>query len=86
MNKEYPNSGALFVNNVKKSPKAPDYSGELSIDLASHGVGVGTLKLRLAGWKKSSQNGTEFLSISASPPRENEGQRQQAPLIQDDPF
>jgi uncharacterized protein (DUF736 family) len=67
---EYPNSGALFHQSVKKNPKAPDYSGDIDIDLAALGLGNGKHKLRLAGWKKQSKNGNTFLSLKVSVPQE----------------
>lgn len=78
MDREYPNSGALFSNTVKKNPKAPDYRGDVLLDLAALGVGQGRVKLNLAGWKKTSQKGTNFLSLQVSIPRERE-ESQQAP-------
>ena len=62
---EYLNSGALFANLVKKNPKAPDYYGDLLIDLSAFQVVDGKIKVALAGWKKTSKNGKTFLSISA---------------------
>lgn len=70
MDREYPNSGALFQNKVKKSPKAPDYRGDVLLDLTALGCGQGTVKLELAGWKKTSQKGTTFLSLKVSVPQE----------------
>lgn len=62
---EYLNSGALFANAVKKNPKAPDYYGDLLIDLSAFQVVDGKIKVALAGWKKTSKNGKQFLSVSA---------------------
>ena len=62
---EYLNSGALFANAVKKNPKAPDYYGDLLIDLSAFQAVDGKIKVALAGWKKVSKNGKTFLSISA---------------------
>lgn len=78
MTKEYLNSGALFVNRVKKKEKSPDYSGELLLDLESFGAGEGKVKVRLAGWKKVGKSGTTFLSLSASAPLENKEEPRQA--------
>ncbi len=44
--REYVNSGTLFQNKVKKNPKAPDYQGEMLLDLSALGVGNGKAKLR----------------------------------------
>lgn len=64
MQREYLNSGTLFSNTVKKNPKAPDYTGDMTLDLSALGIGTGKAKLRLSGWKKTSQKGTVFLSLS----------------------
>jgi len=60
---EYVNSGSLFQNKVKKNPKSPDYQGDMTLDLSVLGIGTGKAKLRIAGWKKTSQKGTVFLSL-----------------------
>ena len=59
-----PNSGSLFVNKVKKHPKAPDYQGEILIDVGALEVTDGKAKVRLAGWKKTSEKGTTYLSLN----------------------
>ena len=63
--KEYVNSGAFFANTVKTNPKAPDYQGDILVDLKTLGIGEGKYSLKLAGWKKTSAKGTSFLSLSA---------------------
>lgn len=73
MEREYLNSGTLFVNKVKKNPKAPDYQGDLTLDLAALGIGTGKAKLRMAGWKKTSAKGTTFLSLNFQKFEEREG-------------
>lgn len=70
--REYLNSGTLFQNRVKKNPKAPDYQGDMTLDLAVLSIGTGKAKLRIAGWKKTSSKGTTFLSLSISAPRERD--------------
>jgi hypothetical protein len=66
---EYKNSGALFHQAVKKNPKAPDYSGEIILTLRDFiEEPDGTIKVRLAGWKKQSKSGSTFLSLSGSAP------------------
>jgi hypothetical protein len=57
--------GALFRETNKKSEKAPDMTGHLTID------GV---RYRLAGWTREGRDGKKYLSIAASLPEE---QRQQ---------
>lgn len=76
---DYPNSGALFHQSVKKNPKAPDYSGEVDVDLAALGLGQGRHKLRLAGWKKVSKNGNTFLSLQVSVPQQRTNDGSYAP-------
>jgi predicted RNA-binding protein with RPS1 domain len=81
MEKNYPNSGVLFSQKVKKSLKAPDYSGNIVIDVKDFVEENGQIKIRLAGWKKVSKNGNTFLSLKADmdrkqteAPRENESE------------
>jgi len=83
---EYLNSGTLFANKVKKNPKAPDYQGDMTLDLAALGIGTGKAKLRIAGWKKTSQKGTTFLSLSIQKFEEKEGSRPQPESDEDIPF
>lgn len=59
-----PQTGALFANKVKKHPKAPDYQGDLLIDINQMEVVNGMMKIKLAGWKKQSASGIMFLSIA----------------------
>lgn len=90
--REYLNSGTLFQNIVKKNPKAPDYQGDMTLDLAALGIGNGKAKLRLAGWKKTSSKGTVFLSMKISEFKEREeggypkAQPQQSNYPEDEPF
>jgi hypothetical protein len=59
-----PNQGSLFATKVKKHPKAPDYFGELIIDMNSLEVENGVAKVKLGGWKiKSESSGNTFLSL-----------------------
>jgi uncharacterized protein (DUF736 family) len=68
---KYPNSGALFAQRVKRNPKAPDYTGDIDVDLSLLGLGDQQFKLRLAGWKKTSAAGNTFLSLRVELPRED---------------
>lgn len=86
MDREYLNSGTLFANKVKKNPKAPDYQGDMTLDLAALGIGTGKAKLRLAGWKKTSQKGTTFLSLSIQKFEERDKPQQSEDPDQDIPF
>ena len=59
-----PNQGSLFATKVKKHPKAPDYFGELKIDVSSLEIENGVATVKLGGWKiKSESSGNTFLSI-----------------------
>lgn len=59
-----PNQGTLFATKVKKHPKAPDYFGELLVEVSSLEVVNGVAKVKLGGWKvKSESSGNTFLSI-----------------------
>lgn len=60
MAKEYDNnnSGVLFRNDRKENDRQPDYKGSAEIN----GVEVW-----ISAWKKQSQNGTGFLSLSFKP-------------------
>jgi hypothetical protein len=59
-----PNQGTLFATKVKKHPKAPDYFGELLVDISTLEVVNGVAKVKLGGWKvKSESSGNTFLSI-----------------------
>ena len=89
MDREYLNSGTLFAAKVKKNPKAPDYSGDMTLDLSALGIGTGKAKLRIAGWKKTSQNGNVFLSLNIQKFEEKESggySRPQPEADEDDPF
>ena len=91
MSKDYPNSGVLFAAKVKKNPKAPDYTGDISIDLGALGLGTGSIKVRLAGWKRTAQNGNVFLSLKVDQYKEREqysqpSQPQQEDFNDDIPF
>jgi hypothetical protein len=49
------NSGALFQAKEKKTEKHPDYDGSINIDGKDYW---------LSGWRKTSKNGNQFLSLS----------------------
>lgn len=51
------NKGVLFTNKNKKQENSPDFTGK---------VNIGGVDYRLAGWKKTSQMGEGFLSLSVS--------------------
>ena len=85
MDREYLNSGTLFANKVKKNPKSPDYNGDMTLDLSALGIGTGKAKLRIAGWKKTSQKGTTFLSLNIQKFEEREGGGYPRAQAQEDP-
>lgn len=59
-----PNQGSLFSTKVKKTPKSPDYWGELLIDINTLEIENGVAKVKLGGWKKRSEaSGNTFLSL-----------------------
>lgn len=60
------NTGALFAAKAKTNPKAPDYSGDLIIDLSTMDVKDGKVEVRIAGWRKQAKDGSVFLSLAAS--------------------
>lgn len=65
--KQRPDSGRLMAVDSKRSEKAPDYWGEIAIDMKNATnvrVVDGLHIFRINGWKKRSQNGKTFLSIS----------------------
>lgn len=80
-----PNKGNLFHQKVKKNPKAPDYTGELLIDLDALEVKGNKVKVRLAGWKMTSDKGTTYLALSVDTFKPK---NEQTPEVQDeeDPF
>lgn len=69
---DYDNSGALFVNDKKENDKQPDFTGNITVN------GV---KSRIAGWKKTSESGKNFIAIRVS---ESEQQPKPAPKKEDD--
>jgi hypothetical protein len=52
------NSGSLFQNKDKKSDNHPDHSGSIRIDGKDYW---------LSGWRKTSSNGTPWMSLSVKP-------------------
>lgn len=67
-----PNSGSLFVNNKKTTDNMPDYTGDIRLSdelVAELAAAINSGKpalFRLAGWKKKTQKGEGWLSLSAS--------------------
>ena len=47
--------GCLFINGKKENEKQPDLTGNVTI---------AGKQWQISGWKKQSQNGTEYISLS----------------------
>ena len=52
---ERDNSGIMFISTKKTSDKAPEFKGEATI---------GGIKYQVAGWRKSSERCSEFITLS----------------------
>ena len=66
---EHRAGGVMFPNTRKTSPAQPDFQGTITVDrplmnelLRLDGQGA-PLTLRLAGWKKQSAKGNNFISL-----------------------
>jgi uncharacterized protein (DUF736 family) len=59
-----PNTGALFAVKAKKSPKGPDYTGNMLVDLNTLTVVDGKVEIKISGWKKTAKTGSSFLSLA----------------------
>jgi uncharacterized protein (DUF736 family) len=59
-----PNSGVLFSVAAKKTPKSPDYFGDIAVAASSIRVVDGVAVIKLSGWKKTSKGGKTYLSLS----------------------
>lgn len=60
-------SGVLFPAMSKKHEKAPDFSGEITIDLSNDVKVVrdgNLLTIKINGWKKRSKAGNTFMSLA----------------------
>ncbi len=80
-----PDSGRLMATQSKKHDKAPDYWGEIAIDLKNMTkieVQNGLHIVKLSGWTKKSKTGVTYLSLSvdryipqgkAAPVQEDDG-------------
>lgn len=79
-----PDSGRLMATQSKKHDKAPDYWGEIAIDLKNMTkieVQNGLHIVKLSGWKKKSKTGVTYLSLSVD---RYIPQGKAAPVLQDD--
>jgi hypothetical protein len=78
--------GSLFAAKSKTNPKAPDYYGDVVIEVSQFEVVDGSIKIALSGWKKPLTNGSgTFLSLQASKPFVKGAPAQQSD-DEDDPF
>lgn len=80
MAKAYDNtdSGALFRNKDKQTPKHPDYQGS---------VNVGGKDYWLSAWLKESKAGEKYMSLAVKPKDEARGARPQKQDVESDvPF
>jgi hypothetical protein len=68
----YQKVGAMWLNDRKKGDKDPDYTGVLEDGLHSD--------KRIAAWRKQSQSGQNFMSLSVS----DKQQQQSEQALQDD--
>ena len=65
--KPLPDSGQLFATQSKKTPKSPDYFGNIALnmkDLTNIKTEDGLTVVKLSGWKKVDKQGKTYLSIS----------------------
>lgn len=72
--------GAFFANNRKQKDTHPDYRGELRMSrevvdnlVEQMSNGVMNPMIELSGWKKVSNNGTVFISLSGKKPYVKDG-------------
>lgn len=62
-----PDSGRLMATQSKKHEKAPDYWGEIAInlkDMTKIKVENGLTIVKLSGWKRKSKTGQVYLSLA----------------------
>jgi hypothetical protein len=79
--------GSLFAAKAKTNPKAPDYYGDVVIDVSQFDIVDGTIKISLSGWKKQLTNGSgTFLSLQASKPFVKGEQSSATDMDDDIPF
>ena len=83
---DYPNSGALFAQAVKKSEKSPDYWGDITITVKDFQIENGQIKIALSGWKKTSKAGKQFLSIACQQKVEKQNNQPNEDKDEDIPF
>ena len=52
------NSGTFFINDRKEKENHPDYNGKINVEGKDY---------YLKGWKKTSKNGLNFMSLAVNP-------------------
>ena len=65
--KPYPDGGVIRATQIKKHPKAPDYWGEIAInlkDMTNIKVVDGLTIVKIGGWKRKDTQGKTFLSLA----------------------
>jgi hypothetical protein len=77
-----PNTGSMFLSKNKKSEKAPDFYGSISIDkdLLIELVKNRTselIEIKLDAWKKVTKNGDPWLSMSVNTYKKQEQQTEE---------
>lgn len=82
-----PDSGRLMAAQSKRSEKAPDYWGEIAIDIkdmTNVQVEKGFVTFKLSGWKKRSKSGTTYLSLAIDHQFQEDEPRKPTPRQDDD--
>ena len=82
-----PDSGRLMAAQSKRSEKAPDYWGEIAIDIkdmTNVQVEKGFVTFKLSGWKKRSKSGTTYLSLAIDRRVRKDEPRKPTPRQDDD--
>ena len=62
-----PDTGSMFATQSKKTPKSPDYFGNIALnmkDLTNIKTENGLVIVKLSGWKKVSKSGKTYLSVA----------------------
>lgn len=65
------NTGVLFNNTNKQSEKQPDFKGQINIE---------GKEFDIAAWKRTSEKGVEYLSLSVSEPYNKEKSNTDSPF------
>jgi uncharacterized protein (DUF736 family) len=85
MSGSYPPGGVLFTNNRKTKDTQPDFRGNLEISkdllkvLVEQAKAGEKINMDVAGWKKTSKTGTDFISMKADKPYKKEERAEETP-------